>query len=124
VGDRVKIRAFLRNGEAIAAKLERDDPRVDGRVRLQGPVDVDASGTPLLADPLLQILGVRVDSSGAQFENEEEIPIGRTAFFTLLGRGVLVKATGTLSADGALLARQVELEDERQDEFEFEIEME
>jgi len=116
VGDRVKIRASLRDGEVIAAKLERDDPRDDGRVRLQGPVEVDASG-----EPLVRILGIAVDTSSARFP---------PSFFAALGPGVLVKATGILSADGVIVAREVEIEAEHrmaheaENAFAFEMESE
>jgi len=128
VGDRVKVRAVLRDGQILAAKLERDDPREDGRVRLQARVDVDAAGLPLSADPFLQILGIRVDTTNAQFEGGGESPMNRADFFSALGPGVLVKADGVLSADGAILAREVELEgeDEREHQMEraFAFEME
>jgi len=120
VGDRVKIRAVLRDGQILAAKLERDDPREDGRVRLQGPVDVDSAGLPLPAEPFLQLLGIRVDTTNAQFEGEGQSPMNRADFFAALGPDMLVKADGVLSGDGTILAREVALEGEHERDHQME----
>ncbi|MDW7712522.1 MAG: DUF5666 domain-containing protein [Deferrisomatales bacterium] len=54
-GDRVDVRAFLDGNVPVAARLEREEPREDGRVVLQGPVEIDGT--------VIVVLGARVDTA-------------------------------------------------------------
>jgi len=116
VGDEVRIRASLREGSLVASRLERRDPEL--RVRLQGPVGSISPDTSSLT-----ILGITIQLSAAtEFEGDDELPKTSGEFFSLLQSGSLAKATGTLQADGSILATELELEDEMEDAIELEIE--
>lgn len=105
VGDYVEIRGSefpAGSGEILAGRVEREDP--DDTI-IQGFV---AS----IAQPQFEILGVSVDTTGADFEDENDSPISATQFFNRLAVGDLVKAEGTEVSDRAVTAREVEFEDD------------
>lgn len=126
VGDRVDLRAFMESGSAVAARLERDDPRSDGRVILQGP-------TSGVNGNVVTVLGAAVDTStvsDSRFENAARQDISRAAFLQAAGvAGTLVKFRGTQSPAGITWER-AELEapkafaNDGSNEFEFELEVE
>jgi hypothetical protein len=127
VGDRVDVRAFMDDdGTPVAARLEREDPRSDGRVILQGP----SSG---VEGDVVTVLGAHVDTStvvDSRFENAVRENITRAAFLEAAGvPGTLVKFRGTQAAEGTTWER-AELEapktfaNDGSNEFEFELETE
>jgi hypothetical protein len=120
VGDRVKIRAFQKDGDVIAVKFERDNAKT--RVRLQGLVSSENE-----ADQSLVILGVTVDASKAvEFRDVDDTRFNSAAdFFAALSAGAVVKVTGTFEeTTGIITANELELEGENENEFEFEFENE
>lgn len=102
IGDFLRIRGHLDdNGSIIAERIERRDPDAD--VLLQGPVDS-------VADTNLVILGVEVQTDGAQFEDASENIISQADFFGQVLPGMIVKVKGTLSGS-TIIADEVEIED-------------
>ena len=105
VGDYIEVRGSefpAGSGEILAGRLEREDP--DDTV-IQGFV---AS----IAEPQFEILGVSVETTGADFEDEGDAPISAAEFFNRLAAGDLVKAEGTEVSDRAIAAQEVEFEDD------------
>ncbi len=100
--DYLEIKGYLTGSGAnrvvVATKVERED--ADSEVLLQAPVDS-------LANPDLILLGVRVKTGSAFFNDGE---MSRTAFFNQVTIGDLVKVTGTLSG-ADIVAEEVELEE-------------
>lgn len=92
------------DGTVVATELEVDD--ADTRVELQGPVGS-------AADPSVTILGVAIDTAGlpdGAFRGEDDVVIGRAAFFAALAEGRLVKARGEF-VGGVVVWDEFELED-------------
>ena len=90
-------------GEVLAARLERDDP--DDTI-LQGIVES-------VTEPMITILGVRIDTSGVSqqnFEDENDQPIGSAGFFGRPPDGQVVKAKGTEVGVTDIAAIEVEFE--------------
>lgn len=105
VGDYLAIRGSefpAGSGEVLAGRLEREDP--DDTV-IRGFV---AS----IAEPQFVILGVTVDTTGADFEDENDSPISSAEFFNRLMISDLVEAEGTEVSDSAVAAGEVEFEDD------------
>lgn len=105
VGDYLEIRGSefpAGSGEVLAGRLEREDP--DDTV-IRGFI---AS----IAEPQFVILGVTVDTTGADFEDENDSPISSAEFFNRLTIGDLVEAEGTEVSDSAVAAQEVEFEDD------------
>lgn len=104
VGDHVRIEGRPAGDQlVVATELERDD--ADTRVELEAPVQA-------FADPILTLLGVTIDTTGwpdSAFR-DEDVVIGRSAFFAALTEGRLVKARGEL-VGGAVAWTRLELED-------------
>jgi hypothetical protein len=107
---RIRGRRSGSAGAAVVASrvdVEAADPdRMD--LVLQGPVAAPA-------DPLLEILGVTVDTTGFGFddfqgEGDDASGIGRAAFFGALRAGDLVKAQAR-ERDGSFAWREVQRED-------------
>ena len=115
--------------EVIAAKLERDEPRPNRRVLLQGPLDTDTSTTAVL-----RILGAAIDTSTiTQFRDVNGNNLADAAAFlqaALSGPQALVKVQGTLQETGSVVWERAELEAEHEfqneveNEFEFEFDFE
>ncbi len=109
-GDHVRIRGRPSTGNTVIAS-EVDERSPDTDVVLQGPVD----GPPApLADPILSILGVVVDTSAivdANFEGLDDAATGRTAFFAAVAPARVVKAKGALGVGGTVAWDEIELED-------------
>ncbi|NIO16513.1 MAG: hypothetical protein GTN70_05885 [Deltaproteobacteria bacterium] len=103
-GDYLEVRGTLDGTDVIASRIERDDP---DDIILQGFV---TSETPTT---MLEILGVKVHTSGAQFENENDGPISAEDFFDRIGVGSLVKAKGSIrpGTENEIDAREVEIEE-------------
>ncbi len=90
-------------GEVLAARLEREDP--DDTI-LQGIVES-------AAEPVITILGVRIDTSGVSqnnFEDENDMPIGSAGFYGRPPDGLVVKAKGTEVGVTDIAAIEVEFE--------------
>ena len=106
VGDFIAVRGSEdpnAPGEVLAARLERDDP--DDTI-LQGIVES-------VAEPVITILGVRIDTSGVtqqNFEDENDMPIGSAGFFGRPPDGLVVKAKGTEVGVTDISAIEVEFE--------------
>jgi hypothetical protein len=105
VGDHVRVEGRPAGDQlVVATELERD--AADARVELEAPVQA-------FADPTVTLLGVTIDTAGwpdSAFR-DDELVIGRSAFFAALSEGRLVKARGQLGSDGAVAWDRLELED-------------
>jgi hypothetical protein len=92
----------------IAAEVEILSPSQDTRVILEGAVQ-----SPL-ANPNVTVLGVLIDTStifDGNFKGPNEAAIGRTAFFTALKVGTLVKAQGDRNGSSVVWI-EIEIEGE------------
>jgi hypothetical protein len=111
-GDHVEARGYPNADGSISwTRVERKDED-DFECSLRGPVD-DGS----IADPIFGILDVTVDTSGISSDDDfqdDDLAIGRDAFFAALAAGTIVEAKSQTSdaacSDGLLLAREVEFE--------------
>jgi len=110
VGNHLRIRGRVTSGTppvtVVATEIERLSATTNDRVSLQGPVSS-------AVDPTVTILGITVDTTGFPdnaFQNVNDAPIGRTAFFAAAAPNVLVKARGTL-VGANVTWDQIELED-------------
>ncbi len=105
VGDHVRLEGRPAGTQlVVATELERDD--ADARVELEAPVQA-------FADPTVTLLGVTIDTTGwpdSAFR-DEDVAIGRSAFFAALSEGRLVKARGELGSGGTVTWVHLELED-------------
>jgi hypothetical protein len=133
VNDRLCIRAFVDSstGKVVASKLDRDEPRSDGRILLQGPLDPNASTAASF-----RILGVTIDTSTiVKFESLTAAHLQDAATFLAAAKDTtggkkLVKLQGVLQANGSVRWDRAELElehefkNEVENEFEFEFEIE
>jgi hypothetical protein len=128
-GNRVKIRAFVDSttGDAVATKIEKDDPR--DRVIVQGPATVTGSSVSILGGPGIDLSTVAAN----QFRNAAGTQILPADFLNLAQQsGNLVKLRGTQATQGGPVTWEraeieVEHEFENQDgvnEFEQELEIE
>jgi len=103
----VRLRGRPAAGHGVV--LMRIEPRSvgNGRTILQATVDS-------VAAPRLTLLGVPLDTTSitidASFQGTGGVPIGRTAFFTAVKAGSLVKARGTPAGAGLVLD-EIEFED-------------
>ena len=108
--DHLRVRGReIGNGRIAAVELEVDDPDYDklDEVDLRGPVDATPTDTMSFA-----ILGIQIDTSSASsFKDRMESEIGRSAFFESIQAGTTVEAQGVFSADNAIDAEELELED-------------
>jgi len=105
VGDHVRVRGRLGNGNTVTA-TRVEQRSADDDVDLQGPVQA-------VSNPNLTILGVSVNTSGIsenEFKGLNDQPIGRTAFFNAVKVSTLVKAKGRI-VGGVVVWREAELED-------------
>jgi hypothetical protein len=105
VGDHVRIEGRPAGDQlVVAVELERDD--ADTRIELEAPVQA-------FADPTVTLLGVTIDTTGWSDSafRDEDVVIGRSAFFAALSEGRLVKARGDLANDGIATWDRLELED-------------
>jgi len=94
--------------EVVATKVERADD-ADDSVSLQGFVEA-------LAQPNLSILGVNLQTTaGTEFELGDD-DVSQAEFFSTIRVGDLVDVNGVQVSDRAILADQVELEDEEIDD--------
>jgi hypothetical protein len=102
--DFIEARGFPEGGGDITwTRVERED-NDDPDCRLRGPVDADS-----IQDPEFSIQGVTIDTTGlgfGGFEDENDVDIGRAAFFSRLQAGDVVQAesddAGLGCSDGRL----------------------
>ena len=104
-GDYVEIKGFEREDMSLyAVKVERDDPE-DG-ASIQAPVE--AVGTDSLT-----LLGIDVTTDETtEYEAADETPMTGEEFFAAVMVDDLVKAEGTRTEGGGLLASEIEFESE------------
>lgn len=106
VGDYLEIVGRPYDGgeaEVLATKIERED--FDDEVELQGFVEG-------IAEPSFTILGVTVETTAdTEFETDDD-DVSQAQFFSVLNVGDLVEVEGTQVSDRAILAAEVELEDD------------
>jgi hypothetical protein len=103
-GHHMRVRARVAaGGLAIASELELRSP--DDVVELRGPVSA-------WADPQFTILGLVVDTAGRPDGafRDDDVAIGRAAFFAGLSAGQVVQASGSRSGS-AVIWDEFELED-------------
>ena len=112
-GDGVRIRAFLNqdNTTFTATELQSTNPVQPDRNIVQGLVISFANPMIVLVKEMPN--GFTVDTTGlsdVNFKDDNDFPIGRTAFFAALKAGqTVVRARGTYSS-GTLTAGEVEIE--------------
>lgn len=103
-GDHVRVRARVAAGNlAVASELELRS--ADTQVELRGPVSA-------FADPQFTLLGIVVDTTGRSDGafRDDDVAIGRAAFFAGLSTGQVVKAGGARSGS-TVIWEEFELED-------------
>ncbi len=104
----VEVRALLdRDGVLHASRIrERGEPDLQD-TRLQGPVAA-------IAEPMLEILGNAVDTSGARFVDPDGNTLSAGEFFALLQVGIVVSAEDATYDPqlGLLQAGEVQIEDD------------
>ena len=103
-GDYLEIRGTefpAGSGQIQATILERDDP--DTRTILQGFVES-------ISNPVLTVLGVSIDTTGAVFRDQNNNVISADEFFNQVAVNPLIKARGTETADTAIAADEMELQ--------------
>lgn len=103
INDHVRVRGLINGTNSVVAtrvQLRSADDDID----LQGPVQG-------LADPTITILGVTIDTSGAEFKGVGDDTTSRAIFFSTVKVGTLVKIQGRLNGS-VVTWREVELEDE------------
>ncbi|MEQ9316093.1 MAG: DUF5666 domain-containing protein, partial [Henriciella sp.] len=90
-GDFIEARGFPEtDGSVTWTRVEKDDLNSE-RCRLRGPVEEGS-----IADPVFVIQGVEIDTTNlgfGGFEDENNVDIGRSAFFARLAAGDVVQAT-------------------------------
>ncbi len=103
-GDYLEIRGTefpAGSGQVLASLLERED--LDSETILRGFVTS-------VADPVVTILGVTIETSGAVFEDADDNVISSVDFFNQVGVNSLVKAKGTESSTTTITASEIEFE--------------
>jgi cytoskeletal protein CcmA (bactofilin family) len=103
IGDFLEIRGAenpANSGEVLASRLERNDPDPDSRMR-----GIVAS----VSRPGIVVLGVDIDTSGAQFRDENEQSMTADQFFDRLNAGDAIQVDGTWNGS-MLVADEVEFE--------------
>jgi len=109
-GDHIRVRGRpTGTNTVIAAEVEKLSslPTVNLQVILEGAVQ-SATNTNIT------VLGVLIDTSSisdSNFKGPNDVAIGRTAFFTAVKVGTLVKAQGDLSG-GSVVWSEIEIEGE------------
>jgi len=91
----------IRDGNTLLATRVRREDEEDDEV-LQGPVDSLVSGVSVT------LLGVRFETTGAEFETIDNVEVDATTFYNSLGVGDLVRVEDDEPADG--IADEVEFE--------------
>ncbi len=113
-GERVEARGFPLNGAIAWTRVEMEDDN-DTDCRLRGPV-ASIGGNDFTIDAGNIDVTINVDSvSESSFEDANDLPIGRQAFFNQLSVGAIVQATSNGASGcvtGQLTAREVEFEPE------------
>lgn len=104
-GDYVEVRGVelaAGSGELIASQVRRDD--FDTELELRGALESVAS-------PDMSILGVSITTNAATvYQNVQERVITADEFYALVGAGTVVDVEGVSAGPGAILAREVEIE--------------
>lgn len=104
-GDFVEIRGYVKDGQVIATRLERDDPKSE--VLLRGAVTTKASDLSTLT-----VLGATVSTSASAVYrlSSDGVAVSRNEFFSAVGANVTtVKAKGAWNGS-AVVATEVEIE--------------
>ena len=86
--------------------LEREDD--DDETELQGFV-TDFS------DPVITVLGVTIDTTDAEFLDDDDSPLSRQEFFAQLTVGSLIDVEGTETDLTTIMADEIQFEDEDED---------
>ena len=102
-GDFVEVKAFDRgNNDLYASKIERDNSKSENE--LQDVVQTIGTDT-------LTILGIAIETdTNTNYEDIDETSLDKAAFFGKLATGDLVKAKGTKTQNGSLLAKRLSFE--------------
>lgn len=102
--DFIEARGFPDGDNTVWTRIEREDEE-DLECSLRGPVDAGS-----ISDPTFSIRGVTINTTGlddSEFEDGNDVSIGRAAFFAQLTDGAVVEAesdeTGTGCTTGELL---------------------
>lgn len=102
--DLVKIRARLSGEALVATEIGKGESDSDGvEMELQGPVGA-------VDRPVLVILGVRVDTTGARLFGADEQTVTEQQFFDAISVGDLVQVEGKLQPDGTVRWKEAEVE--------------
>ena len=103
IGDFLEIRGAAdpsNSSGLIASRLERDDPEPDDRLR---GVVVSVSR------PVIVILGVDIETGGAQFRDDNDQQLTADEFFGRLNAGDVIQVDGAWDGN-RLIADEVEFE--------------
>ena len=103
-GQHVRLKARVASGGVVVAS-ELELRSADSDVELRGPVTA-------FADPQFTLLGLVIDTAGRSDSafRDDEVAIGRAAFFAALGNGRVVAVKGT-AGSGTVVWSEFELED-------------
>jgi hypothetical protein len=111
LNDFVEVRGRVLSGNVVfAEEIKIKDGADNPDVKLQGPIENDP-----VVDPLVTILGIDIDvgvHNITEYENANDLPIGRTTFFNTVITGNIVSAEGKLDGLGGLDWDKLEIEDE------------
>ncbi len=103
IGDFVEARGVPTEAGSVEWTRVERDAEDEQQCSLRGPVDADS-----IADPEFSILGVSVDTTGlpdGSFEDENDLAIGRVAFFEGLSAGKVVEAESDEAGLGCTTGR-------------------
>jgi len=101
-GNFLEIKAIQTGDSFVATRLLRQEEADDDEI--QGPVDEFITNTSIT------ILGVTFTTTGAEFQDVNDLPISETAFYDQLSAGTIVKIKDDEVADG--VADEVEFEND------------
>ncbi len=101
-GDWVEIRGVSGSGASMTARV------IERRTALTGALTELQDLAAGVADPNFTLMGIPVDSRSAVFTDAKGVVLTRASFFSQAA-GALVRAKGTLSVAGTLVAQTVAL---------------
>jgi hypothetical protein len=99
-GDFVEIETVSSEDELTATSIHRDEVDDD---EVEAPVESFEAGASVT------VLGITYFTTGADFENSNDLPISSTEFYDQVQVGSMVKIKDELTPDG--IADEVEFED-------------
>jgi len=98
-GDFLEVEAFMVGDSLVATRIDRDEPDDDV---IQAPVESFTVGNSIT------LLGITYSTQGAEFENQDDMPLSSEQFYAAVQVGALVKVKDEEVPDG--VADEVEFE--------------